>query len=251
LRWISGLPVTPSRPGDLWSRDPVPRLYGYGRCLHTVRAATESEIHLRWLLSERERLPTHDPMLLASFDASDVEGNQRRKLLLRRIRAPILDRLPVNVECTEVLVGEEDLEDLFIIPVSDWYADTGGTFRLLDTVENLQPGRICDVGQGPQPLDHFDKVERMVAYLASDDATRHEEYLVLIATTGEGPFTIIDGTHRATALLRMHRLEPNLPWRAFLMQSPSMSGCRWHIGFDQAADMLAEPRVLADQGKLG
>jgi len=196
-------------------------------------------------------LPSHDPTLLDSFDASDEEANLRRKLLLRRIRAGILDRLPAEVECAEVLVGEEDLEDLFIIPVVDWYADTGGTFRLLDTEQNLQPGRHCDLGGGPQPVEHFAKVQRQVTYFATDDPTRPEEYLLLIATTEKGPFTIIDGTHRATALLRMHRIEPNLPWKAFLMRSPSMSSCRWHIGADRMTDILAGFRVLADQGKLG
>ena len=159
--------------------------------------------------------------------------------------------MPPDVKCAEVLVREEDLEDLFMIPVDNWYADSGGTFRLLDTIENLKPGRYCDAGSGPQPVNHFDRVEKQVTYFANDDPTRPEEYLVLISTTKEGPFTIIDGTHRAAALLGMHRREPNLPWNAFLMRSPSMHSCRWHIGADQMVDILAQFRGLADQGRLG
>ncbi len=135
---------------------------------------------------------------------------------------------------------EGDLEHLFIIPVDDWYADTGGTFRLVDTLPNLKAGRTF----------HFDKVERLVSYFTTQSPPQRDGYLILVATDVNGSFTIIDGTHRAAALLRMHQTHPNLPWKALLMQSPSMRACRWHIGSDQMPGVFRELRARAIEGKL-
>jgi hypothetical protein len=49
--------------------------------------------------------------------------------------------MPTDAPVRWVLIEETDLVKMFIVPSIDWYPDTGGTFRLVDTAENLRPGR--------------------------------------------------------------------------------------------------------------
>jgi hypothetical protein len=52
-----------------------------------------------------------------------------------------------------------------------------------------------------------------VAYLAGYDDAATDEVIILIARDVAGPYTIIDGTHRPTALYLSHLTTPNTPWK--------------------------------------
>jgi hypothetical protein len=72
----------------------------------------------------------------------------------------------------------------------------------------------------------------------------------LVATDTSGPYTIIDGTHRAATLLTEHHRSPNTPWNAILIDSPRMTGYQWHIASTHAPEILRYFNEMADQGAI-
>ena len=62
----------------------------------------------------------------------------------------------------------------------------------------------------------------------------------MIGTGEQSPFSIIDGTHRATALFLMSIQKPNFPWKALLITDPRMEKNRWFIGSQQAAQHIKQ-----------
>ena len=71
-----------------------------------------------------------------------------------------------------------------------------------------------------------------------------------MATDEKGPYTIIDGTHRAAALLRHDQQASNFPWTAILIDSSNMSGNRWHIGFRDTTQILNGLAGLVQNGDI-
>ena len=107
-----------------------------------------------------------------------------------------------------------------------------------------------DFGRGMEHIDHYRKVEDSMDYLARNNPDLIDEYLVLIASDPSGPFTVIDGTHRATALLHMHQTKPTLPWKAFLLWASDMAACAWHIAAPETPDKIRKLEELTRQGRL-
>jgi hypothetical protein len=197
--------------------------------MRILARSSEAEVILHWYRSECHRFPDCDPALY-DFRVQDSQANGRRKGLLWGWRHWILNRLPENLAYFRVEVEEEDLEQLYIIPSRDWYVDTGRTFRLGDTLNHLEPGRwLQPTGEPREPIQHFDKVAKQKQYFA-DRPNHTGEFLILIGEGPLGPWTVIDGTHRATALLQLNKEHgPTLPWPAFLLTSEEMSSCFWHV----------------------
>src|SRR5262249_32207202 len=147
--------------------------------------------------------------------------NRRRLELLRRARHFILDPLPTVREYSWIEIDESDVPDLYIIPVYDWYLDSGRTFRLVDVPNNLQAGRGTTIGGGPHPIDHLGEVDRKISHLRAYGW--ETEVLIVVSTDGAAPHTIIDGTHRSAALLQMHlEGDRTFPWQAIQISSPDM-----------------------------
>lgn len=101
-----------------------------------------------------------------------------------------------------------------------------------------------------QRINHLAAVEALASKLVDYDATTTGEVLILITADKIGPYTIIDGTHRAAALYRNHLTEPNLPWLGLLAVDPAMAGCQWHIESDQAEANIRAFRQLRLLGAL-
>lgn len=215
-------------------------------------STTQDRMILEWLRSERHKpgVPVINGSLLDQPDLADDRENRLRREALHSYRAPILDLLPAAVEPRLVMVEDVDLPKLYIVPSFDWFLDTGGTFRLVDTVANLQPGRGYLSPQGPQAITHYVEVMSKARYLSDYDAATTEEFLLLIASDAAGPFTIVDGTHRATALYLNDIEARNLPWQALLLADPSIGECLWHIESAQAQTAIRTNRVLASRGSL-
>jgi hypothetical protein len=219
-----------------------------------LEPATRDDVDLQWLKSEWWKLPFQLPPgrrnLIDHPNLNDPAQNQARSQILGAFRGPIVDEIPADALCRHVLIEERDLSTLYILTSWDWFLDTGRTFALEDTLEHLQHGRGGVIGGNRQEIDHLQLVEEKKPYLRDYDAERSDECLILIASQEHGPYTIIDGTHRAAALLAEHQDSPNLPWKAILIESPDMTGNRWHIGFTQASQVLRELDQLADQGQI-
>ena len=63
----------------------------------------------------------------------------------------------------------------------------------------------------------------------------------------QSAYTIIDGTHRAVAFLKMHlNGEHVFPWHAILIASPTMSGCQWSADSEAAQKLSSACEEVLD-----
>lgn len=221
--------------------------------MQVVGPATHDQLILEWLRSEWDGVPPPRPadrQLVDAGNTADSGQNAARAELLYRSRGPILDQLPGKFDPAWVEIEETDLHALFIVPCLEWFLDTGGTFRLVDTAANLAAGRGFLSLQGAQPIGHLTRVDAIAPTLADYDCATTSEVLILIAANLSGPYTIIDGTHRAAALYRQHLSEPNMPWRGILVAEPAIGESLWHIDSARAAANIANLRLAAAQNLL-
>jgi len=213
---------------------------------------TIDELTLCWLKSEWWDVGHgHDRHLIDSPDLSSSAENAARLALLRGYRSVILDQIPQMSQNIHARVEVTDLPNLYIVPVFDWFLDTGGSFRLTDTLTHLREGRGANIPGALQgPINHSQDVMRKLSFLRGYNAQTTNEHLVLLASHRDGPYTIIDGTHRAAALLLNHQQASTLPWRAILILSPEMNSSRWHVGHPQFEAIRRGLNSLAVSGKL-
>jgi hypothetical protein len=115
---------------------------------------------------------------------------------------------------------------------------------------HLQHGRGGDIGRGRESIDHLRTAKEKIPYIRDYDPRVSDERLILVATDESGPYTVIDGTHRAVALLTEHHRSPNTPWNAMLIDSPKMTENRWHIDFVDAPQIFNELADLAERGAI-
>jgi hypothetical protein len=188
----------------------------------------------------------------SELGASGPDLTEERQAEIRtnwyRDRNVILKELPSQMSPVWVNIEEADLTKLYILPCWEWFLDTGNTFRLIDTAENLESTRELRLSPRHQTIGHLTKVDDIVDKLADYDAAATSEALILIAANMSGPYTIIDGTHRATALYRNY--QTNMPWKGILIVDQVISSCRWHIASPTAIAVIAELRRLAAVGAL-
>ena len=217
-----------------------------------VGPATRDEVNLHWLRSEwsKLQLPDEARYLIDSPNLNDSAQNGERSRILSASRHFILDYIPGNARYRYVRVVEDELPRLFILTCWDWFLDTGRMFALTNTLTHLQHGRGGDIGGRRVPIDHLRIVEEKIAYMRIHEADVSDEYLILVATKESGPYTIIDGTHRAAALLKEHQGKPATPWNAILIDSMNMTANRWHVGFVDAPQIVSGLKDLANEGTI-
>lgn len=198
--------------------------------MKVLNKSTKHHVNAAWLKSElfrmREKLRPHEIALIESTNTDNPEENNAREFMLndgsKFGRSAIIDKLPQDLEWHEVEIEENDIGKLYLIPVFDWFVDTGGTFRLDGTINHLAPGRghLVNV-QTPQPVIHFEKLDAISKDKVDTDG------IVIISTNSEnGPYTIIDGTHRSSMLIRQNKLAGT---KAFLGISKDLSQCIWSV----------------------
>ena len=101
-----------------------------------------------------------------------------------------------------------------------------------------------------EDVEHLAKVDDIAPRLAKYDAATTAQVLILVAENDAGPYTIIDGTHRATALYRNYLNENNLPWRGILIADPAIAQYEWHIDSPKSRARIALLRRLDAAGAL-
>jgi hypothetical protein len=222
---------------------------------------TWAKVVLEWLRSEEYRADlglsqSERDRLISNPDLDNEDDNSRRLQLLREQlnRGVIVDLLPPNVAVRCVHIEESDLPKLYIVPTPDWYLDTGRTFLLTETKANLLPGRTMDYGfgNGPEPIRHHEKVSALQPVLANYNFIEASDYLILIADDDGGPYIIIEGTHRATALYRnrAQSMRDNMPWKGLLITHAHMRSSQWHVESDAVAQLTGVWRQWLQQGRL-
>lgn len=150
------------------------------------------------------------------------EGNNRiRKSLLWQWRLPLLQRLPFQdihwyLACPE----PNEFDNFLIIKEIGWVTTFGTTKRLEDVAKAIRNG-LRDQGVG---FDIIDSIKKNIG------SHPFEEKLILISTTINGPYTVIEGNHRAVAFqikLQEDNNDSHLPKEVILGIAPNMNQSPW------------------------
>ena len=187
-----------------------------------LRIVTEEEV-LGTLLQieyrtrdlKSQTAPSLHPIIERPNFESPAE-NAARAHVLWTFRAVLLRYLPPpdRVVWWAARLGEDEFRRLFVIREKDWEVFSARTFRLSVTAERFH-------GQEAGDPTRRQGIQALVQAARSDAL---DTRLILYAGTKDGPFTILDGNHRATALYIAHFLEerghPFRPLTVFVGLSP-------------------------------
>jgi hypothetical protein len=191
--------------------------------MNIIRSVSKDLVYSAWLQSElfhrRSDLSFDEIELILHPDISDIAQNKKRAELLQTTfgRGPLVNELPDDIIWFEGEIREEDIEKMYVLPVIYWYLDSGKTFKLTDIPDSLKKGRGVQTQEGPILIDHFDRIEKISTADYSDFGK-----LILASSSEDGPYTIIDGTHRAVLLYKINRL---VSQKVFLGTSSKMTRC--------------------------
>ncbi len=216
-------------------------------------AADWNEFVLQWLTIEKDDLglsTAYRVRLIDNADRNNGPDNTHRLILLLCRKPWIFDvfcRAP-DAEVRWVYIQETDLPRLYIVPSNDWYLDTGRSFLLSGLPDNLHADRSVDDGHGSWYPRHKERIGELQNHLADYDGESTEHALLLIAPREAGPYTIVDGNHRAGALY-MLRNRP-LPWRAMLAVGPGITDSRWYANSPMAHAVMQSMEMEAKAGRL-
>ncbi len=214
-----------------------------------VRAIDKHNVYAKWLQSElyrvRESLTPTEITLIETPDLQNENDNaQREDILLNKYgRSAILQRIPINITWHEIEIETADTEQIYVCPVFDWFLDTGRTFKLSNTIEHLAPNRGWNFSlTNNGNVAHHQKITEMTASPQS-----YEDIVMISTAITDKPFTIIDGTHRATFLHRNNNLTGT---KGFLGIADNLSQCMWSVERATFQNDLQELNQIANDGKL-
>jgi hypothetical protein len=174
----------------------------------------------------------------------DEENSRRENLLFNTYgRSAILDKLPDKINWYKGSLEESDLDNLYILAIWDWFLDTGKTFRLSLIPSNLSSSHGHRVSNFPAgAADHKSKIEEMAQSMSGNFGD-----IVAIGSSKTGPYTIIDGTHRASLLTMSGGLIGTL---VYLGVASDLSQCVWTPEWLNYKESLSELNRLVDEGHL-
>ena len=209
---------------------------------------SKDKVYTSWLQSElyrKEKDLTKEEIVIIKNPnfANEGEASKREKLLLDKYgRSAILARLPAELEWHESEFEPQDVDKLYILPVFDWYMDTGETFKVSDTLIHLSDTRGYHLPQlGSAEVLHFQTVNKIIESPPEDFGE-----VILIASSQDGPYTVIDGTHRSVALLKMGKLIGS----DCFVGVGNLSQCIWSIERLDLSHHLDELDQLKSLGNL-
>jgi len=180
---------------------------------------TDDEVYCQFLRSEPHRFhgdPNQGQLaaLVSTPDFSDINQNAARRGFLFSVRWPLLAQLPDPLQWHNATMEQGDLEKLRLIRNCGW--------------DDRAPDNILGEVRFPMNFD-LSSEEKITAILQRVTAPDFDKTLVLVAQTTDGPFTILDGNHRATAMMVAKRsgnfTEVNV--KAYVGVSPRMDICIW------------------------
>jgi len=207
---------------------------------------TIAHVELAWLASEWPAGHEADRWLVGSdADPTDPEQNERRHGLLRK-RHHLLGEIPGGASIRRVRIERADIPSLFIVPDASWYLDTGGSFSLVSAPDHVRLGRRP---RDPRlRADHGERIAALRTHLASHP---HDTGTLILLSAGGKRHTILDGNHRAVAMLQLDAVHlSTIPWSAILVSSPEMVDVRLHIESDTAQAAIGIWRAWAELGLL-
>ena len=101
-------------------------------------------------------------------------------------------KLPPNVCWVTARIEDVDVPKIHVIGSSDW-KDIFGTYRLVDIASQAFHGTD----------DKHTHRSRILGIENAYATGKHFEPIAMVASSGEGPFVVIQGNHRAVAIQRL------------------------------------------------
>lgn len=163
----------------------------------------------------RESIPAD---LINNPDFSNGKENSKRLELLRTVRQPMIDSIPIDTEWHRIDFCKDDLGRTFIVPSADWLPLTNNSYQILEGVKNIE-----------SDFDHARKIREIKTAIDGGNVSKN---LILVATSSESVFTIIEGNHRAVAFASEameHEDGDPIIEKIFLGISSQMKNYIWHI----------------------
>ncbi|MBI2196117.1 hypothetical protein HYU45_00730 [Candidatus Daviesbacteria bacterium] len=194
-----------------------------------VKPTTKHHMHAAWLKSELFRmkpsLTSEQIKLIEQPDLNSPQENNERENLIFNVygRSAILNEIPSSLDWFEAEIESIDVDSIFILPVFDWYLDTGSTFKVANVPKHLSQNRGYRLNnEPPVVVHHHNKIEIMskLADLKTDD-------IVIISSNKQStPLTIIDGTHRASLLVKNGKL---VGAKVYFGVGSGLQNCIWSV----------------------
>jgi hypothetical protein len=190
--------------------------------MHFVEKCPEDLVYSKWFINEAKgRLSKdverflcgrpHYRVLIEKPNFQSEYENRRRAILNWVSRGIILFELPLDIEWHVGEISEKEFGNLFVITNNWWSKNYGsGSSRLSVVSENV----------------HMKNQNACIRSMV-DDVSCISRDLILIGRK-RGPYTIIDGVHRAIALYIHYFLlakDKFIPFRLFVGVSPTK--CIW------------------------
>jgi hypothetical protein len=158
-----------------------------------------------------------------------------------RDRNPLINTIPIDTRWFKVRIHKGDLRFVQVInePAS-WNILSCWKVTLNIVVKNCttfsqKPPNIPNVQLPngiPWPKYFRDLLDSLANFRAQAGNQEHNLTLILLASSREGPFTILEGNHTAVALYYRHFVDhPEIRWRActsYVGISISMPFCLWY-----------------------
>ncbi len=199
-----------------------------------IREKTFQEVVHSWLRDEwsfphyDQIRPTIPSAIIDSPNFSDENENNQRLQLLRYVRKPMIDPIPSNTEWYVISFKKDDLDRTFIVPSDDWLPLTNNSYQILEAIKNVE-----------SQIDHAPKIREVRNAIERDSVGRN---LILVTSSLESPFTIIEGNHRAVAFTSkaLDETPDMIIEEVFLGVSPQMKDYIWHI----ESRLPGNPRLL-------
>ena len=214
-----------------------------------INTSTKDKVYAAWLKSEfyrmKDNLSEDQVTLIEAPNFDNAAENAKRENLILNVygRKPIMDHVPTNIIWYEVEIEKEDLEKLYLLAIWDWFIDTGRTFKLSGVVKNLSSGHGHRISNFPPgAADHKVKIDEM---LKAMDGNIQD--IVMVSSSEDGSFTIIDGTHRSSLLAIKGSLTGT---KAYLGVASDLSKCVWAPEWENYEQSLVELNRIVNEGHL-
>lgn len=157
-------------------------------------------------------------------DYTNETNNRIRKNFLWQWRIPLLEKLPFpDIHWYIASVDKDDFGEFLIIRETGWEKTFGPSKKLKDVASAIKNG-IKDQGVG------FDLIEKIKGNIGNHP---FRERLILIASSENGPFTLVEGNHRGVAFqTKVHENgnSSHLPTEVIIGISPNMNISPWLNG---------------------
>lgn len=172
-----------------------------------------------WYLSHYDQIrSTVLNTIIDNPNFDDEDENMKRLELLRYVRKPMIDPIPIDTKWYVISFKKDDLDRTFIVPSDDWLPLTDNSYQILQAIKNAESN-----------IDHAQKIRDVKN---SIDKTSVGRNLILVASSLESPFTVIEGNHRAVAFASKaleDETKDTIVAEVFLGISPQMENYIWHI----------------------